>query len=144
MRAIIRTGLILALALPGAAAAQQPETAPGRPGVDSRPGPAGRAALLEANPAAPGAPPAGAPAGPQKPPRPEKAIGPDLMAYVFAPIGTVVVPITEGLHAFDAAIAPVNAALLPVTGPLDPALLQPADAPPPAAAPAKAPVGPRK
>ncbi len=47
-----------------------------------------------------------------------RSFGPDLMALVFAPVGIIVKPITEGLHVVDAAIAPINVALRPLTGPL--------------------------
>lgn len=129
MRPIVVMSLGLILVLPGAAAAQP---APQGGGASASPGPnqgggpgrtsestaQARGALL-----APGAPPpAGLPPGGfaplgQKPPRSEKAIGPDLASHLFAPIGQIVGPITEGLHAFDAAIAPINEALQPLTGP---------------------------
>lgn len=94
-------------------------TAPAAPSV-AQPGTgregSARAGLLAASAASTPAPGGFDPPG-QKPPRPDNALGPDLVAYVFAPVGRIVGPITEGLHAFDAALAPVNAVLLPLTGP---------------------------
>ena len=52
-----------------------------------------------------------------------------------APVGVIVTPINAGLRAFDAAMAPLNDALRPITGPL-------VLAPPPA--PVPVPVGPGK
>ncbi len=77
---------------------------------------------------------AGAVAAPtRKAVRPEKTFGPDLAAFVAAPVGVIVTPINEGLHAFDAAMAPLNEALRPITGPLAPV-----------SAPIPVPVGPAK
>ena len=145
MRLIVVMSLGLILALPGAALAQlspQGARAPAAPvlpsdGTNSRrtsesaTSAEARGALLGsgAAPSAGAAP--GGPAQPgQRPPRPEKAIGPDVASALFAPIGVIVAPITEGLHAFDAAIAPINEAFQPITGPYDAALVVgPDDAP---------------
>lgn len=104
-------------------------TAPAAPGLaQPRNGRDGSAsAALLADPAAPVPASAGFPPTGQKPPRPDNAVGPDLFAYIFAPVGRIVGPISEGLHAFDAALAPVNAVLLPLTGPQTVA----SEAPPP-------------
>lgn len=115
-----------ALVLPGLAAAQ---TASSRPGVPSaepqRMGAAPRTAALPATDTS--AAPAARPTG--------KTYGPDLAAVLFAPLDTILSPINDGLHAFDATVAPLNAALAPITGPVDPALFAPA--PGPQVAPAK-------
>lgn len=140
MKTTISTAILAAaLVLPGLAAAQ-PMTSQGAPG--GRPGaPDGDASRLGGSKRddlmAPGRAP-----GAGKPPRPERAIGPDLMAYVFAPIGVIVAPITDGIHHFDAAIAPLDAVLAPITGPVDPNLF----ASPAPAAPDTPPAGrgPRK
>jgi hypothetical protein len=71
---------------------------------------------------------AAAPAPVRKAARPEKTFGPDLAAFVAAPVGVIVTPINAGLRAFDAAMAPLNDALRPVTGPL---VLAPPPAPVP-------------
>lgn len=153
VRAIVVTSLGLALAFPFAAGAQTAlrgqdiAAAPGLPQDGSRrPGSAGPAfPEPAASPQAPLAAGGFSPPG-QKPPRPEKAIGPDLVAYIFEPIGGMVGPITEGLHAFDAAIAPINEALQPLTGPYGAALeVAPDEAPGPAeTGPLPAKRGPRK
>ncbi|WP_243934975.1 hypothetical protein [Methylobacterium sp. E-025] len=78
---------------------------------------------------------AAAPAPVRKAARPEKTFGPDLAAFVAAPVGVIVTPINAGLRAFDAAMAPLNDALRPITGPL-------VLAPPPT--PVPVPVGPGK
>ncbi len=168
MKRIVVMGLGLALALPCAAGAQPAAQGPGGAALPGQPpapgtsGPSGsglspnaRGALLgPAVPAAGLTPGGGAPAG-QRPPRPENALGPDLAGAIFAPIGVIVAPFTEGLHAFDAAIAPINEALQPITGPYGAALVVGPDGapvPPEAAvepvpavpAPAPARIGPRK
>lgn len=138
MRSIVIVSLGLILASPITAQAQVASSKPLIPGapVQTQTG-TGRsgsasATLLETPGAAPSAPSGFDPPG-QKPPRPDTAIGPDLVAYIFAPVGKIVGPITEGLHVFDASLAPINAVLLPLTGPHDPA---------PEVAPASAPVSP--
>lgn len=134
MRPIVVMSLGLILALPSAAGAQPspqdagPAAVPGQPldaALRRRADQNAMAAETRGTLLAPGAPPqAGGSAPPaQRPPRPEKAIGPDLAGYIFAPIGVIVGPITEGLHAFDAAIAPINEALQPITGPYGAALV---------------------
>ena len=119
MRSIVVMSLGLALALPGAAGAQSglaggPDGSSGRAKVGaSAQSSDGRDTLLKAS-----TPPAdGAAASRQKLPRPENAIGPDLIAYVFAPIGGMVVPISAGLRTIDAVIAPVTSVFQPLTGP---------------------------
>lgn len=133
MRPIVVMSLGLILALPGAALAQPASqgagltAAPGLPaeGANSRRASEGgasaetRGALLGAG----AAPSAGVTPPAERPPRPAKAIGPDIASAIFAPIGVIVAPITEGLHAFDAAIAPINEALQPLTGPYGAALV---------------------
>lgn len=47
-----------------------------------------------------------------------RSYGPDVMAMIFAPVGMILAPITQGLHAVDAVVAPINVALKPLTGPL--------------------------
>jgi len=134
MRPIVVMSLGLILALPSAAGAQPLPQDAGAGAVPGQPQDAASRRRAEQNAMAaetrgallaPGAPPqAGGIAPPaQRPPRSEKAIGPDLAAYIFAPIGGIVGPITEGLHAFDAAIAPINEALQPITGPYGAALV---------------------
>ncbi|WP_018262314.1 hypothetical protein [Methylobacterium sp. WSM2598] len=138
MRRSILTGLAALLALSGAAPAQDGRA----PGAAARTAASGSArlglggaaaaqrdALLQSAPADPS----------QRPPRPATALGPDIVAPLFAPIGLIVSPVTEGLHLFDEAVAPLGEVLRPVTGPSNPA---PAEAPAPGAqAPA---VSPRK
>lgn len=142
MRSIVVTSLGLILALPGAALAQpMPQGSPQGLGAPLAPGmpmegndprrpsespmsAEARSALMGAGakPPADLAPGNGVPPG-QRPPRPEKAIGPDIASAIFAPIGVIVAPITQGLHAFDAAIAPINEVFQPLTGPYDAALV---------------------
>jgi hypothetical protein len=138
MRSIVMTALGLAITVSFGAAAQPTSPTRGTPtGLGSQPADAGRQApmgasgLPEPRSALPASVGGFVPPG-QRPPRPETAIGPDLAAYLFAPIEGMVGPITEGLHAFDAAIAPINEALQPVTGPYGAALeVAPETAPPP-------------
>ena len=122
----IRSIFVLSLGLTlGASFAVEAQPLPGGTTLPSAPGVAqsskGRqgaaSATLLADPAASAPIPRGFDPPGQKPPRPDNAVGPDLLAYVFAPIGGMVGPITEVLHVFDAALAPVNALLLPLTGP---------------------------
>lgn len=152
MKRIVVMGLGLALALPCAASAQYVPS--GQRGTEMGGVQGDLAAQLKdaTSPPATLLPGDTAPSGQgssQRPPRPDNALGPDLAGAIFAPIGVIVAPFTEGLHAFDAAIAPVNEALQPITGPYDAAPAvgpdgTPAVAEPVPPAPAPAGVGPRK
>lgn len=122
MRSIVVLSLGLILGAPFTAEAQPlpgGTTLPAAPGAaplaKGRDGAASATLLSDPAAAAPG--PRGFDPPGQKPPRPDTAVGPDLLAYIFAPVGGIVGPITEGIHVFDAALAPVNAVLLPLTGP---------------------------
>ncbi|NEU12661.1 hypothetical protein G3T14_10985 [Methylobacterium sp. BTF04] len=128
--------LVAALALPDLAAAQQstsPQGAGVAPGFTDPATPPRSQNLRRGEVMSrTDVPPEAQPPGAGRPPRSEAAIGPDLMYYVFAPIGGMVGPITEGIHRFDAAIAPISEALQPIVGPLDLPPPEPAITPEPA------------
>ncbi len=121
MRSIVVLSLGLILGAPFTAEAQPlpgGTTLPAAPGAaplaKGRDGAASATLLSDPAAAAPGR---GASTRRAEAAAADTAVGPDLLAYIFAPVGGIVGPITEGLHVFDAALAPVNAVLLPLTGP---------------------------
>ncbi len=144
MKTIMPTlSIALILAFPSLAAAQSltgrgPQAIAGDPEQRLAPG----LGLASGGPRLPTAPIGeDAPGARSRPPRSEKAIGPDLTAYIFAPIEVIVTPINDGVHGFDALIAPINDVLQPIVGPLNLGSPQPAETvivPPPPR------IGPRK
>lgn len=139
MRTMVHAAVMAAaiLAEPGLAAAQARRPDPGLElgGQDSQYNSDTKAMRNQLQGGAKELGAAAAPAPVRKAARPEKTFGPDLAAFVAAPVGVIVTPINAGLRAFDAAMAPLNDALRPITGPL-------VLAPPPA--PVPVPVGPGK
>ncbi|MCJ2111872.1 hypothetical protein MKK64_11760 [Methylobacterium sp. E-025] len=139
MRTMVHAAVMAAaiLAEPGLAAAQARRPDPGLElgGQDSQYNSDTKAMRNQLQGGAKELGAAAAPAPVRKAARPEKTFGPDLAAFVAAPVGVIVTPINAGLRAFDAAMAPLNDALRPITGPL-------VLAPPPT--PVPVPVGPGK